>query len=158
MQCQLCEKAATVHLTEIVNNHKIERHLCEQCAQKEGITIKTHIPISELLNNIVASQQEAEELTDIHCPQCKLSWLEFRKRGLLGCPNDYLVFEKPLEKLIRRAQAGMINHVGRIPRHSRDSQGKQLRLMQLRQNLHDAVEAEDYETAAGIRDEINNLN
>ena len=41
MQCQLCDKAATVHLTEIVNGAKIEKHLCEDCAQKEGITIKS---------------------------------------------------------------------------------------------------------------------
>ena len=158
MQCQLCDKSATVHLTEIVDNHKIERHLCEDCAQKEGITIKTHIPISELLNNIVASQQEAEETSDIRCPQCKLSWLEFRKRGLLGCPNDYLAFEKPLAKLIERAQGGTSNHVGRMPRHSSETQGKQVKLIQLRQHLQQALDQEDYEAAASIRDEIKHLN
>ena len=158
MQCQLCDKTATVHLTEIVDNEKIERHLCENCAQKEGITIKTHVPISELLGNLVTSQQEVKELSELYCPQCELSWAEFRKRGLLGCPNDYLAFEKPLEPLIERAHEGATRHVGRVPRHNHRAGDSQAKLLRLRRDLQQAVENEDYEEAARIRDEIDNLN
>ena len=93
MQCQLCKKHATVHLTEIINGQKIERHLCEECAQKEGIAVKTHISLNELIDNLVTSQQETEGLSDLRCPQCNMSWGMFRKDGLLGCPNDYYAFE-----------------------------------------------------------------
>jgi len=157
MQCQLCDKIATVHLTEISHGEKLERHLCEECAQKEGVTIKAHVPIGELLTNLMAAQQETQEMSDMSCPQCDISWPEFRKRGQLGCPNDYIAFEEPLRKLIKRTQEGATSHVGRVPENARGGMSQQLQLLRLRQDLQRAVEAEDYETAANIRDDIDKL-
>ena len=157
MQCQMCDKSATVHLTEIVNGNKNEKHLCEQCANKEGITIKSHIPLNELLNNIVAAQEEAEELDGLSCPQCDLSWSDFRKGGLLGCPNDYLAFDTPLDALIKRAQEGATEHIGRIPRKSAGPVSRQVRLRKMQRDLQRAVEQEDYEEAAKVRDNIKHL-
>ena len=35
MYCELCKKnIATIHYTKIVNGHKEERHVCEQCASQ----------------------------------------------------------------------------------------------------------------------------
>jgi protein arginine kinase activator len=157
MQCQMCDKAATVHLTEIVNGAKMERHLCEECAQQEGITIKSQVPINELLNNIIAAQDETQELVDLTCPQCKISWGEFRKRGLLGCPNDYLAFSKALDPLIERAHNGATMHLGRSPAKHKSAAGMQAKMLRLRQELQRAVESEDYESAARIRDEISQI-
>ena len=39
MKCQFCSKPATVHLTDIVNNHKKELHLCQACAEAQQLTI-----------------------------------------------------------------------------------------------------------------------
>ena len=47
-KCDNCGRPATVHLTEITNGQKLEKHLCEECAVAEGITIKANIPISKL--------------------------------------------------------------------------------------------------------------
>jgi protein arginine kinase activator len=157
MQCQMCDKPATVHLTEIINGAKIERHLCEECAQQEGITIKSQVPINELLNNIMAAQEEAQELSDLVCPQCNISWAEFRKRGLLGCPNDYLAFSKALAPLIERAHNGASSHLGRSPAQHKGVAGRQAKMLRLRQELQRAVESEDYESAARIRDEISQI-
>ncbi len=157
MQCQICGKPATVHLTEIVNGQKLERHFCEQCAQKEGITIKAQIPISDILTNLMEAQQEARQLTDMVCPNCQISWGEFRKRGLLGCPNDYIAFGEALEHIIERAQDGALKHIGKVPSTSKQKQDNQLRLLQLRKSLQQAVKEEAYETAARIRDEISQL-
>jgi len=158
--CQLCDKKAIVHLTEISNGQQIERHLCQQCAQKEGITVKAHEPISKLLHDLVEAQEESHKLKELHCPQCDLSWSDFRKRGLLGCSNDYLAFGKTLETLIERTQGSGVTHVGRIPKCARGNLGRQVQLLRLRQDLQTAVESEDYEAAARLRDEIrkNSLN
>ena len=158
MRCQMCNKPATVHLTEIVHGQKIERHLCEQCAQSEGITIKAHLPINELLNNLISAQEAAQQTQDLACPQCRMRWAEFRKGGLLGCPHDYLAFEKALRPLIERAHEGATCHVGRVPRRLGKPPSQQVRLLRLRRELQRAVEQEDYETAARIRDEIKHLN
>jgi len=156
MQCQLCDKHATVHLTEIINGQKLEKHLCEECALKEGITVKTHLPLNDLLDNLVTAQQETQELQELTCPQCDISWKEFRKEGLLGCPNDYLAFEEPLCRLIEQAQEGANTHVGRVPKQADGKLGQQLQLLRLRQDLQKALEEEDYETAVRLRDEIKN--
>ena len=159
MQCQNCSKAATVHLTEIVNGQKLERHLCAECAQKEGITVKQQVSLNELLTNIVAAQAEAQELGDLTCPHCGLRWLEFRKEGVLGCPQDYEAFREPLRDLLERVQDGAARHIGRVPRRFGDTKAaNRIKLLRLRQDLEQAVEAEDYERAARLRDEIRSLN
>ncbi len=155
MRCQLCDNPATVHLTEIINGEKTERHLCQQCAEIEGIAIKSpEIPITELLNDLVAAKERTEELVDLKCPSCGLSWIEFRKRGLLGCPDDYEAFAEPLGQLICQTQNGATSHRGRIPRKSASDSSNQVNIINLRRQLQQAIETEDYETAAHIRDEL----
>ncbi len=154
MQCQLCNKHATVHLTEIVNGHKTEKHLCEECAIKEGVTVKAHVPINDLLNNLMTAQKESQQIEDMTCPECNMTWRQFRKSGLLGCPHDYVAFEEPLRKLIERTQEGASTHVGRVPRHTGGRHFQRLTLIRLRQELQQAIEQEDYEAAVQLRDEI----
>ncbi len=154
-QCQLCDKKATVHLTEIVEGQQIVKHLCQECAQNEGLAIQANAPISEMLGNLIDAQQEAQQGNEIRCPQCGLTWSDFRKQGLLGCPNDYIAFGKPLQILIERAQNNATKHSGQLPQHHKGNFGQQVRLLQLRQDLQTAVEAEDYEAAVKLRDEIN---
>ena len=81
LKCDNCNKPATVHLTEIRNGKKIEKHLCEQCAaQNEGLPVKSHTPINELLTNFVMAhsgiQKGAAEQT---CDGCGITWAEFRQ-------------------------------------------------------------------------------
>ena len=41
MQCEVCQsKEATIHLTEIADGVRTEMHLCEQCAQEQGVGTK----------------------------------------------------------------------------------------------------------------------
>ncbi|MBN2212485.1 MAG: UvrB/UvrC motif-containing protein [Sedimentisphaerales bacterium] len=157
MQCQRCERPATVHLTEIINGKKIEQHLCDQCAQKEGVTITASIPLSEfLLNQIEEQQAEAKQKRDMECPYCHTTWGTFRRTGLLGCPHDYEVFRDALTPLLERAHDGALTHQGRSPRN-RSQASEQIQLIRLREELKHAVEGEDYETAARLRDELKRL-
>ena len=156
MQCQMCnQKPATVHLTEIVDGKKLERHLCELCAQKNGITINAQAPITEfLINNVLGFEQESRETGEIRCPQCDMTWAKFRKSGLLGCPNDYTAFEKVLRPLIDKTHEGATTHIGKVPTQAKGTLGKQIQLIRLRQDLQEAVGNEDYEAAARLRDQI----
>ncbi len=157
MQCQHCNKHATVHLTEIINGKRIEKHLCEQCAQKEGITINNQGAITELISNLANVQEEVREISELSCPQCQLSWLEFRKGGLLGCPYDYKAFETPLAAIIARTQEGATSHIGKLPKNPKGPMDKQISLLRFRQELQEALDHEDYENAARLRDKIRNL-
>ncbi|MGC9454121.1 MAG: UvrB/UvrC motif-containing protein [Phycisphaerae bacterium] len=165
-QCDKCGRPATIHLTEIVGGRKIEKHLCEDCAAEEGITVKSNVPISQLLEDFVlqtastqpesgvSSQSDAPDLT---CEACGMKFAEFRENGLLGCPNDYDAFADALEPLLEDAQDGHTQHIGKVPRNAGRSQKRQNELLRLRAELKSAVAAEDYERAAELRDRITEL-
>jgi len=163
MQCQICnENDATIHLTEISDGNRTEMHICEQCAAEQGLAIKSQIPLNELLSNLLAVQPTDDELSDpsqvqASCPHCGLTLEDFRKEGVLGCPYDYEVFEKPLLPLIERAHDGKTTHCGKLPSKASMDTKKHMELLNLRQRLEAAVQSEDYEQAAKLRDEINKI-
>jgi protein arginine kinase activator len=158
MKCDNCNKAATVHLTEIKNGKKLEKHLCEQCAaQNEGLPVKSHTPINELLTNFVMAHSGIQKETGTTCENCGITWAEFRQSGLLGCESDYALFERDLTPLLQRAHEGATHHIGKVPAR-RGGSGvpakRAVDLSKLRKELARAVEAEDYERAAKLRDQI----
>lgn len=160
MQCQICNKSdATIHLTEIVDGVRTEMHICEQCAIEQDIAVKSHIPINELLSNLLAVQPSDDELAgpserELVCPDCGFTLAQFRKDGVLGCPRDYEIFEKTLLAIIEKAHDGKTTHCGKIPLKTPGNTKKQMELLKLRQQLDAAVQSEDYELAAELRDRI----
>ena len=156
-ECDKCGKAATVHLTEIIDGQKIEKHLCEDCASSEGITVKANLPISQLLEDFILQSHGQSETADLKCDVCGLSFAEFRERGVLGCPNDYEAFEPALQPMMERAQGGASEHLGKVPRRAGTSQKKQNALLRLRAQLKQAVSDEKYEQAAQLRDQIKEM-
>jgi protein arginine kinase activator len=163
MLCQICNtKTATIHLTEITNGVRTETHLCEHCAVEQGIAAKSQISINELLSSLLASQPSDEDLfgsseQNKSCPNCGLTLDQFRKEAVLGCPNDYEFFEKALLPLIEKAHNGKTIHCGKVPLKAPQQTKKQMELANLRQQLDTAVRKEDYESAAKLRDKINQL-
>ena len=158
MKCDNCNKPATVHLTENRNGKKMEKHLCEQCAaQNEGLPVKAHTPINELLTNFVLAHSGLQKEAGQACDSCGITWAEFRQSGLFGCPSDYNSFEKDLAPLLQRAHEGATHHVGKVPVRRGGSgvpMKRQMDMSKLRKELGKAVEAEDYERAAKLRDQI----
>jgi len=159
--CQICKKnVATVHLTEIIKDKKREIHLCEECAGKQkGVAFKSHqFSISDLLSGLVNSQaaQEIAKMSQIKCPICGLSYLDFRQHGRLGCGTDYTVFKEGLMPLLEKIHGGT-EHMGKIPTSSGEAREMSKELLELRQALKRAVETEDYEAAAKFRDQIQAL-
>ncbi len=156
-RCDNCTKPATIHLTEIVDGQKIEKHLCEDCAVGEGITVKANVPISQLLESFILQTTDTEQGPTQTCDVCGLTFSEFRDQGLLGCPHDYDAFEDSLIPLLERAHEGGSQHVGKVPHRAGSSQKKQNAILRLRTELRGAIAAEDYERAAALRDQIKEL-
>ena len=156
-KCDKCGKPATIHLTEIVDGDKLEKHFCQNCASTDGITMKTEVPIGQLLEDFVLQAGGIEEISDLVCEVCGMKFSEFRDGGLLGCPNDYDVFEVNLVGLLERAQEGAVQHIGKVPHGSDDVQKRQTAILRLRSELKAAINGEDYERAASLRDQIKEL-
>lgn len=161
-KCDKCDRPATIHLTEIVNGQKMEKHLCEDCAEAEGITIKANIPISQLLEDFVLQtvgegESEGTPSAPLTCEVCGMTFSEFREKGQLGCPNDYEAFSEQLLPMLARAQDGNTQHVGKTPRRAGSAQQKQMAILRLRSQLKNAIASEQYERAAQLRDQIKQL-
>lgn len=176
MKCDHCENEATVHEVTVKNGVKIEKHLCEVCAQQQGLAVQSQIPFAELMTKyIVTSGTQPPVARATHCPICKITFAEFRQHGLLGCAECYRAFEDQLAPLIERAHEGGTSHVGKVPRRAsggkprKQPNGEQdeetlaqlearaERLRSIREELDRAVAAEEYEKAARLRDEIRKL-
>ncbi len=155
-KCDKCDKPASVYLTEIEGGQKIQKHLCEDCAAAEGITVKSNMPISQLLEDFIL-QGSGSAPNDLRCDVCGMTFKEFRQQGLLGCPNDYDAFASALDPLLQRAQEGSCQHMGKVPHHADDGQKRHNAILRLRAELRAAVTAEDYERAAAVRDQIKEL-
>jgi protein arginine kinase activator len=156
MKCQFCGKAATVHLTDIIDQHQKELHLCEACArdhhvwpehqQDLNLPALLHLLLGQPVTPLTAEAARAR------CPECGLSYGEFRQAGRLGCPHDYQAFRAELTPLLERIhRAG--RHVGKSPRRPGDP-ARQADLAALYRRLQDAVTAERFEDAARLRDLI----
>jgi protein arginine kinase activator len=153
MKCQTCSQPATVHLTDIVNGHKKELHLCQACAEKQQILKNQDLNLSAILQTVIGQHlgQLTDELARLTCPACGIKYMEFRAEGRLGCPHDYDVFRAGLEPLLQRIHRAS-RHVGKQPRRHGRGAARQAELVKLRQDLRSAVEAEAYEEAARLRD------
>lgn len=161
MICDSCGSTdAVVRLTQIVNNEMSTHHLCEKCAAEKGLE-STPEPINFPLTDFLAQMgQDAHESMDpsaAECSFCGLTFKDFRDTGRLGCPHCYQTFGSHLKKLLRRIHGG-VQHVGKVylPPDPTASEMEK-RLEALRRKLHRAVETEDFEHAAQLRDEIRTL-
>jgi protein arginine kinase activator len=159
MKCQFCSNPATVHLTKLVKKQKLEVHLCEACAEKHQ-TPPADLSLSSILESFIGQHVSpvAEELSRLICPTCGIKYMEFRADGRLGCPADYEVFRAGLVPILQRIHRAT-RHAGKAPRHRPDvnpvaAAASAADLLDLRQQLRRAVEAEDYERAADLRDRI----
>ena len=158
MICENCKKhQATIHLTEIVNNTKKEVHLCEHCAEKQGV-VKQQMSIADFLAGLASGGTSAakHKLPDVRCPSCGMSLAEFQTGGRFGCADDYTVFRERLMPLIEKIHDST-QHVGKVPARAGRSVQREKELRQLQAELKRAVDREEYEQAAQIRDQIRRL-
>ena len=159
MLCCICkEKEATVHLTQIAGDKMQKLDLCEECAKNKGINDPTGFSLADLLLGLGASQEIEQSAggTELKCPRCGFTQSDFKKAGRLGCAECYTTFAEALEGLLKTMHKGT-RHVGKVPEALRQTRDLSERLSTLERNLSKAVDAEDFERAAQLRDEIKQM-
>lgn len=159
MKCDIChQKEATVHLTEIINNQITELHLCEECAREKGAQMEQHFGLADLLAGLadLGQQFEVGTKSEGKCPNCGLTYQDFRRVGRLGCSECYEAFKDNLQMLLKRIH-GSTQHSGRSPAKIAMPVQKKSEIDILRGNLRNAIETEEFEEAARLRDKIRAL-
>lgn len=171
MLCEKCGKnEATIRYSEIVNGKKTEMALCGECAAAMGLGSDGGFGLGDLFgagtlfSNIFgaipdARPQYGASHIEKRCPVCGASMSEIAKRGKVGCAECYRTFKSELAPSIRRIH-GDVKYVGDAPAKSEAENSlleKKQKLESLRRELREAIEKEDFERAAEIRDSIRKI-
>lgn len=157
MVCDACkERDAVVHLTQIVDAAVTQLHLCEKCAAEKGVETTVSMPKHGTADFLQAvHQQVAQAHGDaVRCTFCDSTLKDFRATGRLGCARCYSAFEASLRDLLRRVH-GSSRHLGAAyqPPDAGLPEGAGI-LGELRDRLRRAIQTEQFELAADLRDRI----
>ncbi|MFH0793021.1 MAG: UvrB/UvrC motif-containing protein, partial [bacterium] len=143
--------------------------------------------INELLAGLLGTEpsMKVSEGVDLTCPTCGHLYKNYKKTLLLGCPHCYVAFGEHLTAELRKFH-GAVEHHGRTPkRWAGEGELKEITpepeilpspkfekaapqpeepeadlepsVADLRKMLQQAINREDFETAAKLRDEIREL-
>ena len=158
MICQRCgKKEATTHIKKIVNGETSELHLCADCAGSAGYTAQ--IPAFGLnLNDLFGGffgDSPMSRMTGrtIRCEACGSSFDDIVKSGMAGCAECYRTFYDKLLPSITRIH-GNARHNGKLPQSASEEDKKAHRLADLKSRLNRAIDEQNFELAAKLRDEI----
>ncbi len=149
LKCSLCDKLATVHLTQIINNKIQKVDLCDSCAEKKGVADTEGFSISEML----ASSKTLNDSRQKSCPKCGMELAHFQKAGRFGCMECYAIFSSILEPMLDEMHVGSI-HYGKYPKNGLSLINQKYHKDNLKAKMDRAIIDEDYEVAAKYRDEI----
>ncbi len=174
MLCDRCQKRdAKVLYTEIINGVKKEQHLCEECAtdytsfQMEKPLMNSDLTLGDLLSTLLDSYTASDKKRSgtmppsLTCSNCGTTYEEFVQTGRFGCAQCYRSFHEQLGKTLKSIQGSEI-HTGKRPKGfitaTSDRVLKDIpETEKLSLRLQEAIEKEEFEEAARLRDLIKQM-
>lgn len=166
MLCDECrQEEAEVHVTSIEGEEMRTLHLCAACAAERGLSAEPAVsespndpPLLGFLGQLgSASPAASVTAASEPCPFCGTTASDFRNAGRVGCSQCYVHFESQLRGLLRRIH-GSAQHAGKLyMSDTTDISDRLGQLSSMRRRLKRAIETEDFETAAELRDRIHEL-
>lgn len=171
MLCQKCNtKTASVFISSIIYGQEKKLYLCKDCAKdykllnfkfSEPFSIKDIMDKFKMNENNLTDKDidllaMDKDIEYIKCPNCNITYEEYRETGKLGCSRCYETFEKQLKLIIKNMYSNE-EYIGKSPKKCNDNIyiSKQIRI--LKEELNRAIDKEEYEKAADIRDKIKEL-
>jgi len=169
MVCQDCKKRESqVHLTQIVNNEKTTLSLCKECAAARGFHSPLEnapFPLAEILNGLASNMPQVpagEPKEQLTCSECGLTFDEFTRSGRFACGHCYRAFRSRVEPIMRKIHGASL-HRGRSPVYDAVKETQSSAIVpvkeeeRLESELRKAIEAEDFERAAELRDKLKTI-
>ena len=172
MKCNKCNiNNANVYIEQQIGTEMKKMHLCNECAfasdMNFGLSFMSEMPIdAQSLDQAFKHAHNFWFAPDsgsygqpkhvLSCTACGYSFNRFKKSSLLGCAVCYDEFRRELAPVFAKLQPGS-RHVGKVPKSLKEALQKDLELTELKTALKTAVDKEEYEEAAKIRDTIREL-
>ena len=168
--CQNCQKKPAVfYYEQIVNGMKSNFALCADCASEWKRAHKkseeNYFPMSDaspfsgidaLFGSLFAPNGISHQYESKRCPLCRATFADLKHSGKIGCASCYETFAEELAPTLRSLH-GTQKHTGRTPASFKEENQKEKKLEELRAALKAAVDAQAYEDAVKLRDEIRAL-
>ncbi len=169
MLCEKCKKNfATVHYRYNDNGNVTEIHLCSECAKSEeflfdsGFSADKNIfgeypgktIMSSLFNYAGSGKYKVQNIKI--CPGCGLTENELKANGKLGCEKCYSVFLDMIGVMLEKMHMSS-EYKGKIPEKADRIASIGNKIEKLKEEMQNAVERQEYEEAAKIRDAIKSL-
>ena len=177
--CQHCKQnEATTHIRRVLNGEAEEFHLCAACAKEAGLLpqeafgfpggpAQFAVPefgfqLSDLFSGFLGSSLRGQGQalpSPVRCELCGSSLDEIIRSSRVGCARCYETFAAQLQPTLQRIH-GVLKHTGKTPVTDpaiAQRKQKEHEITHLRGEIAAAVQAEDYEQAAHLRDKIRTL-
>ncbi len=170
MLCQKCQKKqATTHYQQTVNGETTEYHVCSDCAKELGLLGNVgfsqmfspfDLHFGDLFSGMFGAPTGPQQLGGASlstvCPKCGVTLREIMDSGRLGCNECYRTFYRELAPSIEKIH-GKATHSGKVPRSAGAALQNRRKAEQLKAELAQAIREENFEKAAGLRDQIKAL-
>jgi len=150
MKCKFCQSnEASVEVKQVINGVVKEFSVCASCAEKAGIT--SPLSVTDFLFGMdMAPLAQTQASSDAKsCPVCHMRSSDFNKTSRLGCERCYDTFAEELTPIIESMHRGA-EHVGKVP----EVEKVRADVESLNRKLAHAVEQQEFELAAELRDRI----
>lgn len=171
MICENCkQRPATVTVTHTKNGEEYAEHYCNVCSEEIGYSKETteatqSMSIAQIFSSWFGvpdwstdaplstnSSQSASQ-----CQSCNMTYEQFLQQGKFNCPHCYDAFSEQLPQIFKRIHNGATKHIGKVPSGLKESYQLKKEIENLRQKMKEAIQEENFEDAAILRDKIYSL-
>lgn len=159
MLCESCgKKPAVIRVKAILNGEPVEYALCAECARDLGYDNLLFVVLSGYdgaLNDFFPDGEKGAGT--LHCQCCGATFQNILRSGKVGCAECYRTFANQLAPFIRKIH-GSVSHRGKtagggdLPQVPPKAQ-----LSVMHQRLREAIQSENFEQAAALRDQIHKM-
>lgn len=161
MICQICGRHnASMLVRQIIDGKAKELYICRACAKKHHLysdNEEMHLSLKAIFDGLVSQLNTSEEARNsVHplvCPDCGMPLSRVKEKKILGCPFCFFYFRDTVLKLMQETSEEIF-YAGNLPLKTETFLGAAPSLQHLEEELQKAVENEEYELAAYLRDKI----
>ncbi|GEK35477.1 UvrB/UvrC motif-containing protein [Kurthia sibirica] len=171
MICENCkQRPATVTVTHTRNGEHYAKHYCDVCSEEIGYAKTASedtqpMSIAQIFSSWFGipdwstdtPESTIENQSDIQCANCHMTYQQFLQQGKFNCPHCYETFSQQLPQVFKRMHNGATKHIGKVPSGLQESYQLKKEIENLRQMMKIAIQDENFEEAASLRDKIYHL-
>lgn len=164
MKCEKCKsREANTHIKKVVNGEYTELRLCSECAKALGYDNVFDLEMPDMFGGLLQSFFTGAlpaRSGASRCPECGSTYGDITNTGKVGCAKCYEAFYSELLPSIKRIH-GSASHCGKVPLRAETLEVEvntvEKELSNLKAKLQSAIEEQNFELAATLRDRIKEM-